>query len=144
MDEGTQEEIDWAYWRKWYPKQREELIAFAAMIKAQCYTYKESTRPATYKDLSAVMSFVAGYHDYLKNIIDSMEYFRQRIELSAKWVADQNDILESLKQTIDKRDIEITETLERLLNWEQQYQPTLDEARNYFENMAGRIGKKEP
>jgi hypothetical protein len=59
-------------------------------------------------------------------------------------IAKMKDQLSKLDGKIDRRDTEITDTLDLLLAWKKEYQPTLDEAKGYFEDLARKMGKKPP
>lgn len=58
-------------------------------------------------------------------------------------VEDMKGQVEALESKINARDREITNTLELILQWKRDYQPTLDEAKKYFEDKVGRIGKHD-
>jgi len=59
-------------------------------------------------------------------------------------IAKMKDQMSKLNGKIDRRDTEITDMLDLLLAWKKEYQPTLDEAKGYFEDLARKMGKKPP
>ena len=58
--------------------------------------------------------------------------------------AKMKDQISKLEGKIDRRDKEITDTLDLILTWKKEYQPTLDEAKKFFGDQAGKMGKRPP
>lgn len=56
-------------------------------------------------------------------------------------IAKLKDQVSKINGKVDRRDQEITDTLDLLLTWKKEYQPTLDEAKKLFERQAGKMGK---
>jgi hypothetical protein len=75
---------------------------------------------------------------------DRREYQNMRVAFhwQRSWASLLYEVLENqnrLYEEITKRDAKITETLGLILKWKKEYQPTLNEAKQYFEDKAGRI-----
>lgn len=140
-------------WDEWYDQTRDEIMAnlgkLEVLSRDKNATIHLSWIRKAYEIDRAVIEVLNQQWKTLKELDDALsKLIEKETQLADTLRARLTHFEERLgkrlgaaEQRFDARENEITEILQLLLQWKKDYQPTLDEAKGYFEDKAGRIGK---
>ena len=156
MDQGPPErqkvEPKTLSWEEWYRQQHDNLVSDIGELTGYSKAPDKILHPEWtvlgYRRDLVILEAVNTLYQSVQEILarnrtqSALEQLQnEQIRLGNAKLTEIEDNLEGLQKKIEERDSEITKTLGLILKWKKDYQPTLDEAKRYFEDKAGRIGK---
>lgn len=103
------------------------MIKMQASLKTVLGLRENDEGLARTNDLAKVGSWITGCQGDIITLLDVLDWFQTRVSALESENGD-------LKTSLDKRNQEITSTLELILEWKKESQETLDSAKEYFGN----------
>jgi hypothetical protein len=127
MDKRAQEKVsvprEPKSWAEWYKVNRDFMIKMQATLKTNCAQQEKNMSPATEHDLAVLGGWITDCQDNTLTLLEVLDWLQNRVS--------------TLEKSLEKRDQEITNTLELILEWKKQSQETLDRVKEYFDSRVG-------